>query len=95
MYKEMPGLDEAKDYLERESIPRDVTDRVLLTEQKRRPKPTPADSVLPALVPTCRRKSLVHDAIVEAALKSSRSSARARRWLCSKPKMYRVWSLNA
>jgi hypothetical protein len=64
VYKDMLGLDEAKDYLERESIPRDVAERVLLTEHKRQPPPAPA-----ALPPTCRRKNLVHDAIVEAALK--------------------------
>jgi hypothetical protein len=67
VYKDMLGLDEAKDYLERESIPRDITERVLLTEKKRQPPHLPGP--LPLLLPTCRRKNLVHDAIVEAALK--------------------------
>jgi hypothetical protein len=67
VYKDMLGLDDAKDYLERESIPRDITERVLLTEKKRRPAPVPG--ALPVPLPTCRRKNLVHDAIVEAALK--------------------------
>jgi hypothetical protein len=69
VYKEMLGLDEAKDYLERESIPRDITERVLLTEKKRRPPLPPGSAGAPTLQPTCRRKNLVHDAIVEAALK--------------------------
>jgi len=69
VYKDMLGLEEAKDYLERESIPRDITERVLLTEQKRRP---PREASLPPLQPTCRRKNLVHDAIVKAALKIER-----------------------
>jgi hypothetical protein len=69
VYKDMLGLDEAKNYLERESIPRDVAERVLLTEQKRRlPRPA-APGGAAGLFPTCRRKNLVHDAIVEAALK--------------------------
>lgn len=69
VYKDMLGLDEAKDYLERESIPRDVAERVLLTEQKRQPPRAPAPSDAAAAAPTCRRRNLVHDAIVEAALK--------------------------
>ena len=69
VYKDMLGLDEAKDYLERESIPRDVAERVLSTEQRRKPPPAPgsADPAMPQA--TCRRRNLVHDAIVEAALK--------------------------
>lgn len=33
VYKEMLGLDEAIGYLQRESIPRDIAERVLLTER--------------------------------------------------------------
>lgn len=69
VYKDMLGLDEAKDYLERESIPRDIAERVLSTEQRRQPPPASgsADPAMPQA--TCRRRNLVHDAIVEAALK--------------------------
>lgn len=75
IYKEMLGLDEARAYLEREHIPRDIVQRVLFTEQKRTPNgarpasPPPLVSV-PAFA--CRRKNRVHDAIVEAALKLER-----------------------
>lgn len=75
VYKEMLGLDEARAYLEREHIPRDIAERVLLTEQKRRSNAVEA-SPPPALVSVpvfaCRRKNRVHDAIVEAALKLER-----------------------
>jgi hypothetical protein len=64
VYKDMLGLDEARRYLERECVPHDVVERVLLTEHRRLPPRLPA-STPPA---TCRRKNLVHDAIVEAAL---------------------------
>lgn len=73
VYKEMLGLDEARAYLERAHIPRDIAERVLLTEQKRdshggrTPSPLRAPGPVPGF--TCRRKNRVHDAIVEAALK--------------------------
>jgi hypothetical protein len=66
-YRDMLGLDEAKGYLERECVPREVIKRVLLTEQKRQPGPPAGLSLV-----TCRRRNLVHDAIVEAALKIER-----------------------
>lgn len=73
VYKEMLGLDEAIGYLQRESIPRDIARRVLLTEQ-RRLQAAGAGADVPAPVPyaVCRRKNYVHDAIVEAALKIER-----------------------
>lgn len=75
IYKDMLGLDEARAYLEREHIPRDIVQRVLFTEQKRtsngaRPASPPPLVSVPASA--CRRKNRVHDAIVEAALKLER-----------------------
>jgi hypothetical protein len=64
VYKDMLGLDEAMDYLAREGVAPDVAERVLLTERRRQPEPAPAPPPF-----RCRRKNLVHDAIVEAALK--------------------------
>ena len=64
VYKAMLGLDEAMAYLEREGIPRDLAERVLLTDRKRsQPAPTRTSFF------RCRRKNLVHDAVIEAALK--------------------------
>jgi hypothetical protein len=64
VYKAMLGLDEAMAYLEREGVARDIADRVLLTDRKRgQPAPTRASFF------RCRRKNLVHDAVIEAALK--------------------------
>ena len=64
VYKDMLGLDEAMAYLEREGIPRDIAERVLLTDLKRgQPAPTRASFF------RCRRKNHVHDAVIEAALK--------------------------
>lgn len=70
VYKDMLGLDEAMGYLQRESIPRDIAQRVLLTERRR----LQTVARQPAAVPYagCRRKNHVHDAIVEAALKIER-----------------------
>lgn len=80
VYKEMLGLDEARAYLERENIPRDIAERVLSTEQKRavHGADTPAPPPAPVLVPVfaCRRKNRVHDAIVEAALKLEKKCGR-------------------
>lgn len=69
VYKDMLGLDEAIDYLERERVPREITERVLFT-QNRRPSAAGA-SGKPDQLPYvgCRRRNRVHDAIVEAALK--------------------------
>lgn len=75
IYKEMLGLDEARAYLEREHIPRDIAERVLLTEQKRTSnaaKDSPRAAFVSVPVFACRRKNRVHDAIVEAALKLER-----------------------
>jgi hypothetical protein len=73
VYKEMLGLDEARAYLEREHIPRDIVERILFTERRRRPQaPAPARSATPAAPFQCRRRNRVHDAIVEAALKIER-----------------------
>jgi hypothetical protein len=69
VYKEMLGLDEAIGYLEREDIPREIVERVLFTERKRRSAPLPAPGKLAEAPFGCRRKNRVHDAIVEAALK--------------------------
>jgi len=68
VYKDMLGVDEAIDYLERERVPREITERVLLTDRRR---PSAGAAPRPAQVPYtgCRRKNHVHDAIVEAALK--------------------------
>lgn len=76
VYKDMLGLDEARAYLERAHIPRDIAERVLLTEEKRgsrgvrRSLPPRAPVSIPVF--TCRRTNRVHDAIVEAALKLER-----------------------
>ena len=76
VYKEMLGLDEALAYLEREHIPRDIAERVLLTGQKRDVQavrtPTPSRPLISSLAFACRRRNCVHDAIVEAALKLER-----------------------
>ena len=73
VYKEMLGLDEARAYLEREHIPRDIVERILFTERRRRPQPqAPARVATPAAPVHCRRRNRVHDAIVEAALKIER-----------------------
>jgi hypothetical protein len=79
VYKEMLGVDEARAYLQRENIPRDIVHRVLFTEQKRGASPTKA-SVTPSPLPPsrCRRRNRVHDAIVESALKLERK--RGREW---------------
>lgn len=69
VYKDMLGIDEARGYLEREHIPRDVADRILSTDHKRGQAGTLAPAGLPEPWQTCRRRNLVHDAIVEAALK--------------------------
>lgn len=78
VYKDMLGVDEARAYVQREHIPREIIDRVLSTGQTRgacsRVPAAPAPSLLPA---QCRRKNRVHDAIVEAALKIERKSGRA------------------
>jgi hypothetical protein len=73
VYKDMLGLDEAKAYLGREHIPKDIADRVLLTE-RRRQRPGQPSAAVPAQAPhfQCRRKNRVQDAIVEAALKIER-----------------------
>ena len=69
VYQQMLGLDEAARYLEREGVAPEIAQRVLLTEHKRPSPMAAADQ--PAQLPYvgCRRKNLVHDAIVEAALK--------------------------
>lgn len=79
VYKEMLGIDEARAYLQRENIPRDIIHRVLFTEQKRVASPAKA-SVTPSSLPPsqCRRRNRVHDAIIEAALKVERK--RGREW---------------
>lgn len=70
VYKDMLGLDEAMAYLGREHIPKDIADRVLLSEHRRR---EPGETVVVAAPAgpqfPCRRKNRVQDAIVEAALK--------------------------
>jgi hypothetical protein len=70
VYKDMLGLAEAMAYLEQEGIPKAISERVLLTQQRRHvvdaagvPNSSKAQFV------NCRRKNRVHDAIVEAALK--------------------------
>jgi hypothetical protein len=77
VYKEMLGLDEAIDYLEREDVPQEIADRVLLTEF-RRPLPAAPIAAGPAAMPFvgCRRKNRIHDAIVEAALKIDKQLGR-------------------
>jgi len=78
VYKEMLGLDEARAYLQRENIPRDIVDRVLFTEHKRGAYPSKAHTAVAPWSPAqCRRKNRVHDAIVEAALKVERKCGRA------------------
>jgi len=67
VYKDMLGLDEAMGYLEREGVPGHIAERVLLTDSKRRQSAQAQPPVF-----RCRRKNLVHDAIVEAALKIER-----------------------
>jgi len=70
VYKEMLGLDEARAYLKRENIPREIAERVLLTEQKRGAGSDKVSSPPAAtLFLGCRRKNHIHHAIVEAALK--------------------------
>jgi hypothetical protein len=67
VYKDMLGLDEAMQYLQREGVPGNIAERVLLSGHKRRnhePVPPPTFR--------CRRRNRVHDAIVEAALKIER-----------------------
>lgn len=77
VYKEMLGLDEARNYLQRENIPRDIVDRVLFTEHKRGAYLQKAPAVVAPVPPSrCRRKNRVHDAIVEAALKVERKCGR-------------------
>jgi hypothetical protein len=66
VYKDMLGMDEAIGYLEREGVPGDIAERVLFTEHKRHPAHGAGQ---PAPYVGCRRKNLVHHAIVEAALK--------------------------
>lgn len=70
VYKDMLGLDEAMAYLGREDIPKDIADRVLLSERRRR-QPGQDVVVASSAAPhfQCRRKNRVQDAIVEAALK--------------------------
>jgi hypothetical protein len=77
VYKEMLGLDEAIGYLEREDVPLEIAERVLLTEL-RRPLPTASNAAGLAAMPFagCRRKNRVHDAIVEAALKIDKALGR-------------------
>jgi hypothetical protein len=69
VYRDMLGIQEAIDYLERERISREIAERVLFTERRR----PPASSLhgAPVALPYvgCRRKNHVHHAIVEAALK--------------------------
>jgi hypothetical protein len=69
VYREMLGLEEAIEYLEREGVARDIVDRVLFTDQKRPPLAPVHDTAVEAPFVGCRRKNRVHDAIVEAALK--------------------------
>lgn len=70
IYKDMLGVDEAMAYLERSSVSREIAERVVLTEQRRRPARMPAPIVFtPAPYANCRRRNRVQDAIVEAALK--------------------------
>lgn len=73
IYKEMLGLDEARAYLEREHIPRDVAERILLGG---RTLEAPSSPVPLAPPDKCRRRNRVHDAIVEAALKIERTHGR-------------------
>lgn len=70
VYKEMLGIEDAVGYLEQESIPKDIAERVLFSDQHRQPC-IPAQAA-PPRPPSCRRKNHVHDAIVEAALKIER-----------------------
>lgn len=72
VYKEMLGLDEAVGYLQRESIPQDIAQRVLLTERRRLKVAAATTAPGPAPYAGCRRKNHVHHAIVEAALKIER-----------------------
>ena len=73
VFKDMLGLDEARAYLERAHIPKDIVERILLTERRRLPPSAgPARPAPPASPVNCRRKNHVHDAIVEAALKIER-----------------------
>ena len=72
VYKDMLGVDEAMDYLDRERISREIAERVLFTERRR-----PAAGVLHSLPVAgpyigCRRRNHIHHAIVEAALKIDR-----------------------
>lgn len=77
VYKEMLGLDEARAYLQRENIPREVADRVLFTEHRRGANPRRSPAAGAPLRPSqCRRKNRIHDAIVEAALKVERKCGR-------------------
>jgi hypothetical protein len=69
VYKEMLGVDEAVGYLERERVPREIVERVLFTERRRRLPPASTPDATAQPYAGCRRKNRVHDAIVEAALK--------------------------
>ena len=71
VYRDMLGVDEAMDYLVRERVPRQIAERVLLTDCRR---PTVLKQAIPAEKPYagCRRRNHVHHAIVEAALKIDR-----------------------
>jgi hypothetical protein len=68
VYRDMLGVEEAIDYLERARVPREITERVLLTDRRRAAAGAPACQAQ-APYPGCRRRNHVHDAIVEAALK--------------------------
>jgi len=72
VYKDMLGLDEAIAYLQRESVPSDIAQRVLMTGRRRRQPAAAAAAPVPPPYAGCRRRNHVHDAIVEAALKIER-----------------------
>jgi hypothetical protein len=76
VYKDMLGMDEAIAYLTREDVPREIAERVLFTELRRPLPPAPRGMPEQAPYAGCRRKNLVQDAIVEAALKIDRKLGR-------------------
>lgn len=69
VYRDMLGVDEAIEYLQRENVAENLIERVLLTERRRLPAAALTFNPAALPYPGCRRKSHVHHAIVEAALK--------------------------
>lgn len=70
VYKDMLSLADAMEYLQREQISKEMADRVLLTDHRRKAQPpAPSGASTGVWAAGCRRRNHVHHAIVEAALK--------------------------